>query len=464
MPISRKTIFYQLLTFSCLFTTQGFAAVIFSDNFDSHPDWSPKQGTECYDNNRSCREYPPPSGYDGYRVQETVYSIPGHATLNIDAQNYRGTGGKALTYYSESNLNGSSWSSDGLLNIKLPNTDGYPELYLRLWIKFQKGWVWSANNSALQKFNKISHFDGGNPFLFFAEGNHHPSFFSQLGKWNGGKSDIAYIPGYRFETTYFPSHGDPTIYLGNPDGRIPGYNGYDGIGKDFAAPGMLGDGNWHCWEYYVRANSAVGAADGVHRFWIDGVELVDTKKNFPDKDLDWSDPGSRANPRKYWNYVQIGGNNDNQFAAAAKGLKQWYALDDLVVSTHYSGPPPKPVNVAAKVLKGSTVRLSWDAGANGATYLLDGYRILFGTDPANLDNKVDVGKATSHEVQGLSEGKSYYFTVVAYNKASYDRNENDSLRSDVVYIKVNKYISSFSWYVKFIENISHYMKAFGIKS
>ena len=106
------------------------------------------------------------------------------------------------------------------------------------------------------------------------------------------------------------------------------------------------------------------------------------------------------------------------------------------MSTHYSGPPPKPVKVEAKVTKGTNVQLNWSAGVNGATYLLDGYRILFGTDPANLNGKLEAGKAISYEVRGLKPGKSYYFTVLAYNKANYDSNENESLRSEVILIKV----------------------------
>jgi len=410
--------------------------VLFVDTFDGQADWSPPQGTECYGNNSTCNNYPPPAGYDGYRVQESIYGVSKNRTLNIGSTNHRGSIGKALTFYSESNGGGSSWVSDGLLNIKLRDTIGYPELYVRYWVKFQKGWVWATNSSPQQKFIHISHYNGGNPFVFFEGGNHHPVFFAQLVKWKGGFTDIAYMPGYRFESTYYPAHGDQTIYLGNPDGRIIAYNGYDGIGKDFAAPGMLGDGEWHCWEYYVKANSAVGTADGVHKFWLDGVEIVDVGKKFPDEDLAWSDSGSQISPRNYWNYVQIGGNNDNKFVSASTGIKQWYALDDLVVSTHYSGPPPKPINITSKVIKDTTVQLSWSAGSNGATYLLDGYRILYGTDPTNLNARVEAGKKASCEVNGLAPGRSYYFSIIAYNKAQYDSNENESLKSDVISIKV----------------------------
>ena len=123
----------------------------------------------------------------------------------------------------------------------------------------------------------------------------------------------------------------------------------------------------------------------------------------------------------------MGGNNSN---LVIPSNEQWYALDDVVVSTFYSGPPPKPVNVAAKTVNGGTVRISWEAGKNGANYRCDGYHIYYGTSPSGLDKRVDVGNRLSHDLQGLASGK-YYFTVSAYNKGAHDRNENESQKSDV---------------------------------
>lgn len=406
------------------------SGILFVDIMDKHPDWSPPQGLkaiECYDNNRGCVSCPPPAGYDGYRVQGTVYKDPGQNTFNITSRNHRGEAGKALTYYSESNLGGNSYCSDGLLNIRLPNSNGYPELYVRMWIKFQQGWEWSKNNSPLQKFIHISHYDSGNPFAYFAAGNHRPIFFAQLGKYRGGHTNVAYNANYRYESAYYPDKALPRrasnniVYLGGGN--------YNGTGPEFGLPGMIGDGQWHCWEYYVKANSAVGLADGQHKFWIDGnlVLTVD--------DLAWSDAGSRHEPRRLWNFVQLGGNNDNQFADRAVEKEQWYAVDDLVVGTQYSGPPPKPVDVSVKTVNSASVSISWEAGKNGANYRCDGYHIYYGTSPSSLDKRVDVGNDLSHELQGLAPGK-YYFRVSAYNKATYDSNENESLKSEVESVRV----------------------------
>jgi hypothetical protein len=126
---------------------------------------------------------------------------------------------------------------------------------------------------------------------------------------------------------------------------------------------MLGDGQWHCWEYYMKANSAVGAADGVHRFWLDGVEVVDASKGFPNTNLDWSDSGSSTNPRHYWNYVQIGGNNNNQFSPASQQAEQWYALDDVVVYTPMTLSDPK---CNGKCTSGGRLPLGYVIGAGSA--------------------------------------------------------------------------------------------------
>jgi len=39
-----------------------------------------------------------------------------------------------------------------------------------------------------------------------------------------------------------------------------------------------------------------------------------------------------------WNMVSLGGNAFNLFSDTANKAEQWYALDDVVVSTEYLGP------------------------------------------------------------------------------------------------------------------------------
>jgi hypothetical protein len=302
--------------------------IIFYDNFDSHVDWSPDQtvASSCYD---GCSGIP--EGYFAYYVDGTVFSSdPGHNTLNITAENYRGSGGKALTFWSESNGGGSLWGSDGLLSVKLPDT-GYDEIYIRFYIKFQKSWKWAIGMNSQQKLVRASHYIGSNPTAFFETGNHKGLWIGDLAKWNNGTSNVSYVPAYRYENIYFPNNAIPSrnrsdVKYFPPDGS------YGGGGIDFGDPEMMGDGNWHCWEFYLKRNSAVGIADGVHRFWQD-EKLVYEANN-----IAFADQGSVSDPRKKWNYVTLGGNNHNLYADVSTRSEQWYAIDDFVISTEYIGP------------------------------------------------------------------------------------------------------------------------------
>lgn len=310
-----------------LLPATSFGAILFEDNFDAQADWSPTQplategSIEC---TGSCPSVP--AGYDSYRLGKSYYNNVGDNTLNIDSTNYRGSSGKALTFWSEV-CDSCGWASDGLLGIKLPS-EGYEEIYARFYIKFQSDWKWDTSASPQQKFFRIVHYDGsGSPFVFFQEGNSRPLSTIFLAKWNGGASNTAAVVNYRYENTYYPDKANPyhvkenTYYLGTGN--------YAGTGEDSA---MIGDGGWHYWEFYLKINSGVGVPDGKMKLWIDG-ELISEVN-----DLAWGDVGAQVSPRRLWNYVMIGGNNYNHYAPQSQAPEQWYAVDDLVISTTYIGP------------------------------------------------------------------------------------------------------------------------------
>ena len=66
----------------------------------------------------------------------------------------------------------------------------------------------------------------------------------------------------------------------------------------------------------------VGSANGVLEWWYDGT-LVQSYA-----DIIWKEPTSSA--ATGWNNVWFGGNSNNAFGT---NLEQWYAIDDIVVST-----------------------------------------------------------------------------------------------------------------------------------
>uniref|UniRef100_A0A6S6M1H7 Fibronectin type-III domain-containing protein n=1 Tax=Citrifermentans bremense TaxID=60035 RepID=A0A6S6M1H7_9BACT len=122
----------------------------------------------------------------------------------------------------------------------------------------------------------------------------------------------------------------------------------------------------------------------------------------------------------------LGGNNANTYTPASE---QWYALDDFVVSTTYSGPPAQPTSVTAAAGTANAVSLRWSAGSNGVAHPVNGYRIYYGKDAANLNMKVDVGNVLQYNISSLDPATKYYFAVSAYNKGSYDSNDNEGMLS-----------------------------------
>jgi len=320
-----RSLFTQLLGLFAVLTILiipcvSYSEILFEDNFDSHPDWSPAQpkglSSLCYNNCSSA-----PEGYDGYRVGWTFYNDPGHNTLNIDSSQHRGPSGKAFIFWNESDPS-EAWENDGMLFLVL----GVPrsELYVRFYIKFQPGWKWRTGESAGQKFFRITHWPAGtDPSKFGTSGTQRPLTTLLLFKQNSGKANVKLVNNFRYEVNY-KAHSNSEVYLA--DGN------YEGTGSAFDKAGNLGDGAWHCIEVQAKMNSAVGVADGVVRTWLDGVKISETT------DLAFSDAGSETNPRHLWNWIALGGNTINHYAPLSDKSEQWYAIDDLVVSTEYIGP------------------------------------------------------------------------------------------------------------------------------
>lgn len=72
--------------------------------------------------------------------------------------------------------------------------------------------------------------------------------------------------------------------------------------------------------------------------------------------------------------------------------------------------------------KTGTATLSWNANTESN---LAGYRIYYGTSPrtdkcppGGYPEKIDVGKTTSYTLNGLTNGRTYYFSITSYNVAN----------------------------------------------
>jgi len=317
--LSVPLVFFMWLSFS----TVCYSETPFSDSFDQHPDWSIQQPQAPTANSIYGVSNSLLSGYHSYYIAGSFYSNIGKNSLILDNANYTGTGGKGLTFWNESDTRNDGWASDNQLGIYLPK--GYNELYARFYIKFQPGWRWTQNGESEQKIARFTHYHGGSPFQYFDGGNQHPIAGLHIAKFNSGNSNACFQPIFRYENTYFPDQATPSHSRASV--FYPAGSGYTGGGTDFTE-----NTAWQCWEMRVKMNSSPGVADGIYQFWVDGALI------FSITDLAWSDSGSQASPRLNWNYFIIGGNSFNHFAPNSDESEQWYAIDDLVISTERIGP------------------------------------------------------------------------------------------------------------------------------
>jgi hypothetical protein len=270
----------------------------------------------------------------------------------------------------------------------------------------------------MQKFIHLSHYDATNTasvWDFFSGTQNKPRYVGGYAKYGSGT--------YRTQLYMMPSPLTAT----RDNSASTTTNDFLGASPlDWYNTGAPGDGEWHSMEWYVKLNSAGGVADGKARFWLDG-RLVHDQSN-----VVWVPAGD--NPSSWqWNHVWLGGNNANTYTPASE---QWYAVDDVVVSTNYSGPPANPVTVTAQVNGENTARISWAAGVNGADYQVDGYRIYYGTDAANLNESITTDNVRVADIPALKSGQTYYFAVTAWNKFGQDSNESESKKSNVASVLI----------------------------
>jgi hypothetical protein len=72
---------------------------------------------------------------------------------------------------------------------------------------------------------------------------------------------------------------------------------------------------------------------------------------------------------------------------------------------------------------GVQVHLAWNASTNtGGPSPTDlvGYRLYYGLSSGNYHVTLDVGNALSAALDGLEEGKTYYFAVTAYDLEGFE--------------------------------------------
>lgn len=338
MAFNQRTVIFCFLLSQILSCTVAggpcFAGIIFQENFNAQADWNASNQLSGVEGSPPTSKAPP--NWSFFR------SIPGAAGLNPCvsirqlpkgvSDHMGGTGGKALVIYNES-INNANWPGDGILGRYFGPTANYQELYVRFWLRTQPRWQTIAG--AQSKIFRVLHWDGGdNIFQFFPTGQSAPIYLWDLitmGSSSSGANKAGYQSAYRGdpqETNYYLSASgqwyETTDYYFGWNGKVgrtladttfrPWVNPHD--------PGIYADGQWHRYDFHLKLND-IGQANGIMEFSYD-----DTLKESHD-DVVWKTSGARADIG--WNVVAFGGNSNNTFSST--NAEQWYAIDDIVIST-----------------------------------------------------------------------------------------------------------------------------------
>jgi len=91
--------------------------------------------------------------------------------------------------------------------------------------------------------------------------------------------------------------------------------------------------------------------------------------------------------------------------------------------------PAVPTLISADPVSSGQISLAWSQ-AEGAA----GYKVKYGTEPGSYTNVVDMGLATNATVNGLTNGLTYYFAIVAYSTAGDSGNSNEKSAEPIIMI------------------------------
>lgn len=333
-----STLFVMALLVGCSSTgalgggpSRDLSLVILNESFDKQPDWRPHPASNdvspsgamaaCDYPDAHC-PWPVPSGWSYFRSTGLWWAPKYHDTISIGREVARGNTGKALIVYNESNhgASGDGWGADGQLT-KLFDRD-YQEIYARIWLKTQSGWQWPVAEDMGIKVFRVFHFDrAGSIYEFFPGGHSAPIFvwdFKHSPKWGTRVANTIRCAPQK--TDYYCSSTIPNdLLFVRGDYQV-----------EPSAAGMLADGNWHSLEFYFKLNTwdakkYVWNRDGEYAFWYDG-RLVESHS-----DVQYARSGAKAGIG--WNAISLGGNAYNTYAPSGMHAEQWYAIDDVLVST-----------------------------------------------------------------------------------------------------------------------------------
>lgn len=335
----RKIVIISIVSVVTMFLfSVAHAQVLFQNNFDSTPDYTVAQSTSV---SSACYQGCSLGGWTAYNSALTqcgsgITGRPGYNNFYVNSvagyptgsQTCRGGSGKCWTKWQEACLAPSTNFDDADANFGFDLGREYEDLYLRFYIKFPTTFAmidWQAF-----KLWHVQHYNGGgaSPWNYFErDTNNQPVAVGGIRRADSNYIDI-----------FAEGRGYPTYYAHNfMFWRL-------GTLAWARAPGGILDGNWHSIEIRTKRNSAIGAANGLIEVWFDGVKKS-TWADYPANDINFNNGGTDL---RGWRFVSIGGNNMSWTTACSDGsgsmseCEQWYAIDDVVISTQYIGPGDVP--------------------------------------------------------------------------------------------------------------------------
>jgi len=343
--ILEKNMFFKRLTQTLIVfiisMSMAQAETIFEENFDLLPDWK-VAGTwrECdFTNSYDCPVDDVPGEWDFYRSQEQWHPDFGEPAnvphMQINGTEKRGTAGKSFinSLESEKESHYTNYYNDGIL-MKLFD-EPQDEVYVSFWIKMDPNWQW-RNGSGTFKLFRVGHWipydqykiDGKpvNAFNLGGEGNTAPMYLFNIKKSDEWGWQHSHAPRCAPAEKHYNCDQNGKYKEYNYSARYEGYPTYED---------HMGDGQWHHLKFHVKMNSAPGAEDGIVELWFDDV------LEYSVSNVEYLSPTAEAGTK--WNFFSIGGNWNVWFAPVEDKKEQWYAIDDIVVSTTPIGETVKPL-------------------------------------------------------------------------------------------------------------------------
>lgn len=79
-------------------------------------------------------------------------------------------------------------------------------------------------------------------------------------------------------------------------------------------------------------------------------------------------------------------------------------------------------------LTATSLQVSWNANTESD---LSGYRVYVGNATGNYTSCVDVGKATSYRIYNVTQGKTYYIALTAYDTSGNESGYSQEVRASI---------------------------------